>query len=202
MKAEITCRGSRAVADAFRSLGPERASEWLTRAKPHELPMCAPLAERARMLLLPAIAGAFHVGFSTLSELPSCVDLSFVEDVHSDPDAHGYVREAAAQALAHVRSIEVAASARGFRSFDRYRAYQEAMFLEVTSLRALARLGDESASSVGDMSIDIFALRSAEYRRPDFSGSRPEGFPILIWAGAAQAMNRAAGSVRSARRRG
>lgn len=182
MKAETTYRGSRAVADAFRSLGPETASEWLTRAKPHELPMCAPLAERARMLLLPAMAGAFHVGFSTLSELPSCVDPSFVEDIHCDPGAPGHVREAAAQALMHVRSVEVAASARGFRSFDRYRAYQEAMFLAVTSLRALGRLEDESASSVGDMSIDIFALRSTEYRRTDFAGRRPEGFPILIWA--------------------
>lgn len=183
---------SRAVAAALQSLGPDALTEWLTRPLPHTLPMTAQLAEKARFLLLPALRGAFEMGFRSASELPSCVELSFVEDIVVDPEFSDETRAIAAATVNYVDAVLQHCMNEGV-FLDRYATYRAAMGSVLDVLMAFAQMSDVDAPLISDMSVNLGAIRALQVRT---KLTLLEEFPVLIWAGAIPVMNAAAAATR------
>lgn len=67
--------------------------------------------------------------------------------------------------------------------------YAEAVFPTIIILRGIARLDDEAARSIADVSLDGNVIYNDELKR---LGIAPAFFPALIWNGALQETNKKA----------
>lgn len=176
---------SREVVEAVRGLGPERLTELLTRGKPQLRHITEPLARRQAALVLPALEAAFHDGFRSISELPSCLDLSNLELV-AGGEFPAEIKRRASVIASYVRSFaEAVADKGGLVQADVL--YAEAVFPTIIILRGIARLDDEAAQSIADMSLDGKVIYNDELKR---LGIAPPFFPALIWNGALREINK------------
>lgn len=155
-------------------LGPGRLCEWVTRSRPDLVEHTSPLVQRARTLLYPALAGAYHDGFKSLSVLPHYVNLAFLEDI-VEGDYPEATKEAAVAALRLVEDV-----VRVLPSADAHSLYDQAMLVFLVKIRAIARVQKAELPGICDCSLNLSVHMSQIMKAENIV---PPLFPVLIWAG-------------------
>ncbi len=162
------------IYDEVVRLGPGRMCEWVTRSRPGLVEHTSSLVQRARTLLYPALAGAYHDGFKSLSVLPHYVNLAFLEDI-VEGDYPEAIKEAAVTALRLVEDV-----LRVLPSADAYSLYEQAMFVFLIKIRAIGRVQKAELPGVRECSLNLSGLMNQIMKAENIV---LPPFPVLIWAG-------------------